>query len=201
MKCGDDNGLSSIRIVYEFSPRTTNCGQALPTRRFWCSFPDVVPAKTRRVSPRQCEEIARVCGCYNLRRATRAVTQLFDEALAPAGLRSTQLVLLVAIGAHEEASMAQLADAMVMDRSTLTRNLQPLERSGWIRILPGADRRVRLVSLTAKGHHIILQAMPRWQRTQEEVMRQSGRNNWRQLLQRLDAATEATTAAGAALKK
>ncbi len=129
-----------------------------------------------------------------MRKATRAVTQLFDEALSPAGLRSTQLVLLVAVGACEPTPMAHLADAMVMDRSTLTRNLQPLVRSGWVKIAPGRDRRVRLVSLTPKGHRAILRAAPLWQRTQAALLQRYGKQNWGQLLRRLDAATEAAGA-------
>jgi DNA-binding MarR family transcriptional regulator len=133
-----------------------------------------------------------------MRKATRAVTQLFDEALAPAGLRSTQLVLLVAVGACEPTPMAQLADAMVMDRSTLTRNLQPLVRSGWIKVTTGKDRRVRLVSLTAAGHRVILRAAPLWQHTQDAMLHHYGKGNWRQLLQRLEAATDAATKTAAA---
>lgn len=136
-----------------------------------------------------------------MRKATRAVTQLFDDALSPAGLRSTQLVLLVAVGACEPTPMAQLAEAMVMDRSTLTRNLQPLARSGWVRIAPGRDRRVRLVSLTSKGHQAIVKAAPLWQRAQTALLKRYGNGQWRTLLRCLEAATAAAMATGAALGK
>ncbi len=124
-----------------------------------------------------------------MRRATRAVTQLFDEALAPTGLRSTQLVLLVAVGAHEVTPIAQLADAIAMDRSTLTRNLQPLTRAGLVRIVAGEDRRVRLVSLTPKGHRAVLEAGPRWEQVQTQFTERYGKKNWRDLLDQLERVT------------
>ena len=83
------------------------------------------------------------CACFNLRKAARAVTQLYDDALRPAGILATQLPLLIATGRLERVTISQLAEAMVMDRTTLTRNLRPLERDGLVRTKPGKDRRVR----------------------------------------------------------
>ena len=91
------------------------------------------------------------CACFSLRKAARAVTQLYDDALKPARVLATQLPLLATSARLERATVTKLAEAMVMDRTTLTRNLRPLERDGLLRTEPGADRRVREVSLTKKG--------------------------------------------------
>ncbi len=90
----------------------------------------------------QLPEIAETCACLNVRKAARAVTQLYDEVLQPSGLRATQFNLLVAIALAGEAPVTRLADALVMDRTTLTRNLKPLESQGLITIEAGTDRRV-----------------------------------------------------------
>src|SRR5947209_7151029 len=75
----------------------------------------------------QLAEIEATCACSNVRKAARAVTQLFDEVLQPSGLRSTQFTLLVAVALMDEAPVTELAGALVMDRTTFTRNLKPLE--------------------------------------------------------------------------
>lgn len=129
-----------------------------------------------------------------MRKATRAVTQLFDEVLAPTGLRSTQLVLLLAVGAHEPAPIAELASIIVMDRSTLTRNLQPLVRAGMVKVVQGEDRRVRLVSLTAKGHRAILAAAPCWEQVQTQLTEQFGKRLWGRLVSQLNRVTKLAAA-------
>src|SRR5215470_6852850 len=74
----------------------------------------------------KCLEMVSTCACFNFRKASRTVTQLFDQILAPIGLRSTQLVILVAAQALGPCGLARLARELVMDRSTITRNIHPL---------------------------------------------------------------------------
>src|SRR4051812_38930012 len=88
------------------------------------------------------------CTCFNLRKAARAVTQLYDEVMRPTGLRATQFSLLSVVWIAGRISITALAEAAVMDRTTLKRNLELLERAGLVRIQPGEDARVREVSLT-----------------------------------------------------
>ncbi len=111
------------------------------------------------------------CACFNLRKATRLATQLYDEKLRPVGLRATQFPLLVTIRLLGPVSVNELAEELVMDRTTLTRNLKPLERDGLIESRPGSDRRVREVLLSAHGHQVLKRAHPLWQEAQEEVVR------------------------------
>ncbi len=110
------------------------------------------------------------------------VTQLYDEALKPAGVRATQFPVLATLGSAGPISINRLADRIVMDRTTLTRNLKPLERDGLIAVRPGDDLRVREVSLTAKGRKTLDRAYPLWERVQARLRRQLGDSRVNQLL-------------------
>src|SRR5512143_712387 len=79
------------------------------------------------------------CADANLRRATRAVTRLYDQILAPSGLLTTQFTLLVACAVAGPAPISNLADALAMDRTTLARNLKLVERRGYVQVVPGED--------------------------------------------------------------
>jgi DNA-binding MarR family transcriptional regulator len=103
------------------------------------------------------------CNCSSLRSATRALSLAYDEVLRPSGLRMTQFSILARASAVGEMPLSELADLMAMDRTTLGRNLQPLEREDLIQINVGADRRERLVSITANGRKTLLRAMPLWE--------------------------------------
>src|SRR6202021_1263349 len=93
-----------------------------------------------------------VCNCTALRKATRRVSQLYDSALEPCGLRATQRTILSQIARTGSSAMGELAEALVMDRGALTHNLKPLERDGLVEIRPDPkDRRNRRVVLTATG--------------------------------------------------
>jgi DNA-binding MarR family transcriptional regulator len=132
------------------------------------------------------------CACFRFRKASRAVTQLFDEALQPTGLRSTQLVILLSIGAAEEPpTIAQLAREMVMDPSTLNRNLQPLSRRRLISRTTSRDGRRKLLSLTDKGIAAIEEAAPLWQKAQTQFVEHVGGDRWDELRQRMDAVIDA----------
>ncbi|MFQ5520815.1 MAG: MarR family winged helix-turn-helix transcriptional regulator [Candidatus Methylomirabilia bacterium] len=137
-------------------------------------------------------QIGAVCACANLRRAARAVTQLYDEALRPTGLRVTQLTLLVAARRLEPVTVTRLAEATVMDRTTLTRDLKPLEREGFIRIEPGGDRRVREVTLTDQGRKALARALPLWEKAQSRVATGLGQARLRRLLSDLSATVALT---------
>jgi len=109
-------------------------------------------------------EIGR-CNCAALRKASRRLTQLYDLALAPSGLKSTQYAMLVEIERRsgEPPTIRDLADALAMDQSTLGQNLRPLERDGLISLEQDAgDRRRRHVKLTRKGRTRVIAAQPLW---------------------------------------
>jgi DNA-binding MarR family transcriptional regulator len=115
------------------------------------------------------------CVCHRTRMAARAVTRLYDDALRSVGLRATQLAVLVAAGAGDVVSITALAKLMGMDRSTLTRNLAPLEREGLIRVGNEGWRRSRTVAITKEGRSRIRGALPLWQKAQEQLRKKLGR--------------------------
>ncbi len=127
-------------------------------------------------------QISGACACFNLRKSARLVTQLYDRKLRTAGIRATQFTILVAIQAHAPIAIQSLSRIIVMDRTTLARNLKPLERRGLIAITPGPDRRVRLARLTSEGQSVLSQALPLWQAAQAEFSQKLGLANLETML-------------------
>ncbi len=138
--------------------------------------------KPPNLSPEKAIEIGENCSCLAARKATRAVTQLYDKHLSKVGLRITQFTLLNAIRALDEIPIHMLATELVMDRTTLTRNLKPLVKAGWVDSTPSAkDARVRNLSLTTQGQHRLSQALPHWEIAQAEFIRKVGEPAWGRL--------------------
>jgi DNA-binding MarR family transcriptional regulator len=109
------------------------------------------------------------CHCTDLRRAARQITRLYDERLSPAGLTAAQYSLMRAISKVERPSLTDLGAFLDLDRSTLGRNLRPLQQAGLVRVSLGEDRRERTISVTAKGKVAIDTAMRLWTTAQAEV--------------------------------
>lgn len=106
------------------------------------------------------------CACANLRRAARAVTRLYNQALRPSGIEITQFTLLMALNLTGEASQGEVSDLLALDSTTLTRTLSLLKRRRWIRVRKGDDRRQRLLSLTPAGQVKLQESMPYWSQAQ-----------------------------------
>jgi DNA-binding MarR family transcriptional regulator len=130
----------------------------------------------------KCREIGRSCACYNLRKASRALTRLYDDFLRPCGLRTTQVSLLMSARLKGPLSMTKLADLTVTERTTLTRNLTVLEKKGLIRIEQGSDRREREVDLTERGLEALDSAIPLWEKAQAYVENGLGEDRMGKLL-------------------
>jgi DNA-binding MarR family transcriptional regulator len=126
------------------------------------------------------------CMCHKVRYAARAVTRAYDNALRPAGLRATQLSVLVAIAGEDAVSIAALAEYMGMDRSTLTRNLQPLISDNLVVLGAEGWRRSRMVSITAKGRERMKMALPFWREAQKTLRNTLGAADWVAVVQSLD---------------
>ena len=128
------------------------------------------------------------CLCFNLRWVARAVTQFFDAELRRHGLRPTQTPILGALTAKPSWSMEELSDWLGMERTTLVRNLRPLERDGLVEIT-GAGRGGRVsVSISAKGRKELEKATPAWRAAQQAVIKTLGRERWSAILSDLDRA-------------
>jgi DNA-binding MarR family transcriptional regulator len=107
--------------------------------------------------------------CAALRRAARAVTRLYDDALKPAGLHTTQFTTLLTLDRAGPLPQRDLADFLLADQTTLSRTLTPLETAGWIHATPGQDKRERLWSLTPKGRRQLAKATPHWNHAQSAL--------------------------------
>ena len=104
------------------------------------------------------KEFAECCPAFHLRKVARAVTRIFDDMLQECGVRATQLHILNSVLLADPPTITHVADDLVMDRTTLTRNLRPLERLGLLTIVPGEDRRTRIVEVTAEGKQVMAEA-------------------------------------------
>jgi DNA-binding MarR family transcriptional regulator len=109
------------------------------------------------------------CTCNKLRRTTRRVTQFYDQALAASGLRVTQYSLLAHLRRSGGLSLTELAEKMAMDRTTLTRNLQPLVQTGYAKVRAGTDARTKALALTPRGERAFLAAVPLWRGAQARM--------------------------------
>ena len=109
------------------------------------------------------------CLCTRLRRASRGVSKLYDDALSGVGLSVAQYSLLRHLQRLDQPSITDLADAVGLERSTLGRNLRLLEGRGLVALADGADQRNRLVSLTIRGEKLLAEALDAWQGVQLEL--------------------------------
>lgn len=115
------------------------------------------------------------CFCTSVRRIDRVLTRIYDEAIRPSGLVTTQYSLLSTLAsAPADITLTDLATAIDLDRSTLSRNLNSLERQGFVRLASAEDRRARRVTITPAGCAKLEEARPLWRSAQDRVARESG---------------------------
>lgn len=131
------------------------------------------------------ENINAQCCCFNLRKVTRAVTQFYDRHLEPADIRATQFTLLLTLADATGKTLTEMAEGLVMDRTTLTRNLKPLERAGFIATVKLADRRSKGYMLTDKGREAIEKGVPLWKKAQHQIVGQLGNDRYNHLVDEL----------------
>ena len=122
------------------------------------------------------------CTCGRLRRAARALTQLYDDVMAPSGLRVTQFSLLRTLARSGTVRMSALAGTLLLDRTALSRTLEPLAARGLVTVAPGRDGRTREVSLTRAGAGALRAAEPDWRRAQAQVEAKLGASRVRTLV-------------------
>ena len=108
------------------------------------------------------------CYCGSIRQASRVVTQIYDKALKPSGVKITQFGILRLLKHLPGLTTGEMAEALVMDSTTLTRTLKIIQDSGWIESAPGDDRRERHWSLTEEGRARLQEAEPLWKKAQKE---------------------------------
>ena len=113
---------------------------------------------------------------------------MYDDALKPSGLRSTQLPVLATLVSAGPMTVNSVAEELLMDRTSLSRLLRPLVTRGLIKMTPGQDRRTRELSITDRGREAVAAAIPMWDGVQESVLERLGQNRWRNLKDHLSVA-------------
>jgi DNA-binding MarR family transcriptional regulator len=122
-------------------------------------------------------DAAATCACLKARKAARAVTRAYDKALRPVGLRVTQFTILGASSISGGTPLSKLASMLGLERTTMTRNLQLLERDGLIRLID-VDGRTRNIELTNVGAARLAEALPLWEKAQDALRQKLGEDDW-----------------------
>jgi len=133
------------------------------------------------------------CACASLRRATRTVSSLYEDALRPSGLKISQFTILQALSITGEINQGRLGEILAMDSTTLTRTLRILERQGWLTKNPGKDRREVWLKLSTSGSAQLQSALPLWEAAQAKLRKQLGKNRWNELTASSDHITATLT--------
>jgi DNA-binding MarR family transcriptional regulator len=136
------------------------------------------------------------CLCASIRRAARALTQRYDEALRPLGLRGTQFTVLQTLSLAGEVAQRKLGEILAMDSTTLTRTLDIMRRAGWVSRQRGEDRREWMLRLSSSGRNQLKHALPAWKKAQQQMARQLGDKRWLDVFQLTDQITAIATNKG-----
>ncbi|MBY0304258.1 MAG: MarR family transcriptional regulator [Sphingomonas sp.] len=141
-------------------------------------------SETKFLTPQQ---MGAACLCLNTQRAARAVARRYDAAFRPIGITSGQFSILAGLNQAAPVNIGTLADALGLERTTLTRNLAPLERAGLIQSTAAdGDKRVRGLTLTSKGRDKLSVAMPFWSAIQADSVKQLAPHDWQAVQPALD---------------
>jgi len=136
------------------------------------------------------------CLCGSLRRAARALTQMYEKDFRRIGLRATQLTILQVLARAGERSQGQLGEMLAMNSTSLTRTLRIMIREEWVAERRGKDRRERWLRLAKSGEKLLERAMPVWEKLQDKVRTQLGAEEWEKLMQIANRVTNLTTEEG-----
>jgi|SRR5215472_8932578 len=128
----------------------------------------------------------RYCVSFNVKRTARAITNLYESALRPAGLRSTGFTILVAVAKFEPIAIGTLAKMLVLDSTTMTRNLRLLQEEDLLSISARASKRQRFVTLQPKGRKALQNCVPLWRQVQKKFVDEIGPDCWRALQDALE---------------
>lgn len=123
-------------------------------------------------------DVAGACACHKMRAAARRITRRYNDALKPAGIKATQFTILAVVGLNEGATLTELSTRLGMDRTTLSRNLGPLERQALVQTFDGGHGRARSAKLTTKGVTVMETALPLWREAQRSLKRSLGNDVW-----------------------
>jgi DNA-binding MarR family transcriptional regulator len=131
--------------------------------------------------------------CANIRRASRALSQIYEDALRPLGLRATQFTVLQSLSLAGEVTQGVLGQILAMDSTTLTRTLGIMGRRGWIAKRRGEDRREWRIRLTKAGEAQLNRALPHWRKVQTWLRSRMGGELWENLMKLANEVTNIVT--------
>jgi DNA-binding MarR family transcriptional regulator len=138
-------------------------------------------AKQREPAQIAVETIAEQCIAARLRMRSRAVTRIYNQALRPYGLTTSQMNILVAVSCLGEARQQDVCQALHLEKSTLSRDVVRMRSQGWLDTVPGEDGRTALLRITPVGRKLVEQAIPAWQQAQEQATALLGESEVRTL--------------------
>ena len=133
------------------------------------------------------------CMCSSVRRASRALTQLYEQTLRSTGLRATQFTILQVLSRAGEVLQGQLGEMLAMDSTTLTRTLEIMIKRGWVAERRGDDRRQRWLRLAKAGKSKLDRALPAWEKLQSRLQGELGESSWKHVFRLADQLTELAT--------
>ncbi|MAZ86895.1 MAG: MarR family transcriptional regulator [Cellvibrionaceae bacterium] len=141
----------------------------------------LIPKDDRGIEP---------CLALYLRKANRVITQIYDHNMSQHGIKVTQFSILRAVNYMGEATNGTLQEALVIDQTTLSRNLKPLIRDGYLQVMSGEDKRQKLIRLTDNGKRLFMAARKDWNRSQQAIAKELGEDMTQQLLTVSDRVVE-----------
>ncbi|WP_286830029.1 MULTISPECIES: MarR family winged helix-turn-helix transcriptional regulator [Kordiimonas] len=133
------------------------------------------------------QDVAGQCACQKIRKASRTITRRYDDALKPFGLTGNQFTMLTIISLADKVTLSRLAEIIGMERTTLIRNLKPLERAGLVTIAAEESRRAKHATISSQGLNTLSKALPVWRNTQASLKADLGDKTWQVVHQGLDA--------------
>ena len=136
--------------------------------------------------------IIQSCACAHIRKSARTVTQAYEKKMSQAGLKVTQYYMLVNIARHQKLSISELGEMLLLEQSTVTRNVTILKKEGYVSIAQDSnDARIKSVSITDQGLQKIEEATPYWLQIQDKFEKKIGKEQYQELLKLLTALSEA----------
>ena len=122
------------------------------------------------ISPAEASHLNQACVADKLRLLNRIITKLYDEALRPTGITTSQMNILVVVAKYGEATPRQVGRWLHMEKSTLSRNVRRLQQNGWLTVLPTDKGRTHTLKLSPKGSRVLRQGLPFWESAQKEAV-------------------------------
>ena len=134
------------------------------------------------VSLTEASQLNQACIADKLRLLNRFMTRLYDQALRPTGMTTSQMNILVVVAKYGEATFHQVGDWLHMEKSTLSRNLRRVQQNGWLVIRPAGKGNIHSLKLTPKGHRTLQQGLPLWETAQREAKAILGKTGIQEIL-------------------